>query len=269
MIMKQKIGFIGSGNMAKAMIGGLINNSSIGPQEIMVSSPRQQSIDEIVKQYQVIGTTSNCEVASAVEILVLATKPNLYPHIIDEIKNSIDYSTIVVSIAAGQSIEMIEKYFEKPIKLVRTMPNTPALVGEGMTAVMPNSQISEEDLLRVIEIFNSFGKCERISESLIDAVIAVSGSSPAYVYLFIEAMADAAVLQGMSRDMAYQFAAQSVLGAAKMVLKTNLHPGVLKDQVCSPGGTTIEAVTTLEKTGFRQSVIHAMEACADKSKRMN
>ena len=109
MIMKQKIGFIGSGNMAKAMIGGLINNSSIGPQEIMVSSPRQQSIDEIVKQYQVIGTTSNCEVASAVEILVLATKPNLYPHIIDEIKNSIDYSTIVVSIAAGQSIEMIEK----------------------------------------------------------------------------------------------------------------------------------------------------------------
>ncbi len=139
---------------------------------------------------------------------------------------------------------------------------------------MPNSQVNEEELSRVIEIFNSFGKCEKVSESLIDAVIAVSGSSPAYVYLFIEAMAeeamaDSAVLQGMSREMAYQFAAQSILGAAKMVLETNLHPGMLKDQVCSPGGTTIESITPLEKAGFRQIVIQAMEACADKSKRMN
>lgn len=164
---------------------------------------------------------------------------------------------------------MIEKHFEKTVKLVRTMPNTPVLVGEGMTAIMPNSQVNEEELSRVIEKFNSFEKCEKVSESLIDAVIAVSGSSPAYVYLFIEAMADAAVLQGMSREMAYQFAAQSILGAAKMVLETNLHPGMLKDQVCSPGGTTIESITPLEKAGFRQSVIQAMEACADKSKRMN
>ena len=148
------------------------------------------------------------------------------------------------------------------------MPNTPALVGEGITAVCPNEQVTDKELTQVCEVLESFGKAEVIKESMMDAVIAVSGSSPAYVFMFIEAMADAAVAEGMPRAQAYQFAAQSVLGSAKMVLETGKHPGELKDMVCSPAGTTIEAVRVLEQTGFRGSVMECMKACADKSRNM-
>ena len=203
-------------------------------------------------------------------IITLLTLMEFFiPGIIDEIKESIHKETIIVSIAAGPTLQMIEDYFQKSIKVVRTMPNTPAQVGEAMSAIIPNRNVTENELNQVIAIFNSFGKCEVVSEVLIDSVIAVSGSSPAYVYMMIEAMADAAVLQGMPRNLAYEFAAQAVLGAAKMVLETGMHPGGLKDQVCSPGGTTIEAVAKLEQEGFRASIMNAMEACAKKSKKMS
>ena len=149
------------------------------------------------------------------------------------------------------------------------MPNTPALVGEGMTAVCPNSLVTEDDVKEVCNLLSSFSKVEVVSEKLIDAVTSVSGSAPAYVYMFIEAMADAAVLQGMPRDKAYKFASQTVLGSAKMVLETGMHPGALKDMVCSPGGTTIEAVAELEANGFRSAVISAMNKCYEKSKFMS
>lgn len=267
--MKYKIGFIGSGNMAMAMLGGILRSNLVQPNQVILSNPSQSKVDNLTQKYGVQGTIANQDVASSVEILILAVKPNLFPKIINEIKNSVNESTIIVSIAAGQTIEMIESAFGRPIKLVRTMPNTPALVGEGMSAIMPNNQMNEQEISKVIEIFNSFGKCEIISESLVDAVVAVSGSSPAYVYVMIEAMADAAVLQGMTRQMAYQFASQAVLGAAKMVLETGIHPGILKDQVCSPGGTTIEAIISLEKSGFRGDLMTAMESCANKSKEMS
>ena len=154
------------------------------------------------------------------------------------------------------------------MKIVRVMPNTPALVGEGMSAVCTNSYVTADEKGAVLQILNSFGKAEIVSESIMDAVTAVSGSSPAYVYMFIEAMADAAVRGGMTRDLAYTFASQSVLGSAKMVLETGKHPGELKDMVCSPGGTTIDAVAVLEETGFRNSVMKAMDACIKKSKSM-
>lgn len=147
-------------------------------------------------------------------------------------------------------------------------PNTPALVNEGMAAICPNKNISNDELKLVVDIFKSFGKAEVLKESLIDSVIAVSGSSPAYVFKFIEAMADGAVLGGMSRDKAYKFAAQAVLGSAKMVLETGMHPAELKDMVCSPGGTTIEAIASLEKNSFSGTVIEAMEKCMDKSRSM-
>ena len=153
-------------------------------------------------------------------------------------------------------------------KVIRTMPNTPALVGEGMSALCANKNITKEELQDVVNIFESFGKIEILEEKLIDVVPAVSGSSPAYVYMFIEALGDGAVLQGMPRDKAYKMAAQAVLGAAKMVLETGEHPGKLKDNVCSPGGTTIEAVYTLEKNNFRGSVISAMESCTEKAIKM-
>lgn len=267
--MKYQIGFIGSGNMAIAMLKGLLNSNLVPSQEILMSNPSQIKVDQFVKDYQINGTTSNQEVANSCKIVILAVKPYLYLDIIDEIKTSIQVDTIIVSIAAGITIKAIEEQFEQSIKLVRTMPNTPAQVCEGMSAIIPNANIDESELNQVIAIFNSIGKCEVVSESLIDSVIAVSGSSPAYVYMMIEAMADAAVLQGMSRNLAYQFAAQAVLGAAKMVVETGLHPGVLKDQVCSPGGTTIEAVSKLEETGFRSSIMSAMATCADKSRQMS
>ena len=165
-------------------------------------------------------------------------------------------------------ISHIEAMFDSRLKLVRAMPNTPALVGEAMSALCCNELVTEEELAEAVSIFNSFGKCEVIKEALMDAVIGVSGSSPAYVYLFIEAMADAAVADGMPRAQAYKFAAQSVLGSAKMVLETGTHPGALKDAVCSPGGTTIEAVAVLEEEGLRNAVIKAQRACVQKSRDM-
>ena len=154
------------------------------------------------------------------------------------------------------------------MKIVRTMPNTPALVGEGMTAACVNPYVTEEEKDYAQKILESFGKVEIVPEHLIDAVVAVSGSSPAYVFMFIEAMADAAVAEGMPRAQAYQFAAQAVYGSAKMVMETGKHPGELKDMVCSPAGTTIEAVRVLEERGFRSAVIEAMKACADVSRNM-
>ena len=166
------------------------------------------------------------------------------------------------------TLEKLRKAFGKEIKIVRTMPNTPAMVLEGMTAACPNEYVNSDELQYICSLLESFGKCAVVKEYMIDAVIVSSGSSPAYVYMFIEAIADGAVIQGMPRDMAYKFAAQAVLGSAKMVLETGMHPGALKDMVCSPAGTTIEAVRMLEKGGFRSSIIEAMNACADRSKNM-
>ena len=172
-------------------------------------------------------------------------------------------------IAAGQTLSANETRFGKPVKLVRVMPNTPALVGEAMSAVCFNANITPEDRTIVMAMLNSFGKAEEVPEKLMDAVTGVSGSSPAYVYMFIEAMADAAVADGMPRAQAYKFAAQSVYGSAKMVLETGKHPGELKDAVCSPAGTTIEAVAALEAGGFRNTVISAQRACSQKSRDMS
>ena len=164
--------------------------------------------------------------------------------------------------------EWLGEQFQKPVKIVRTMPNTPALVGEGMTAACPNAYVTEDEKKYALELLGSFGKVEVVPEHLIDAVVAVSGSSPAYVFLLIEAMADAAVAEGMPRQQAYQFAAQAVYGSAKMVLETGKHPGELKDMVCSPAGTTIEAVRVLEEKGLRSAVIEAMKACAEVSRNL-
>ncbi|ADL52431.1 pyrroline-5-carboxylate reductase [Clostridium cellulovorans] len=267
--MNKKIGLIGSGNMAQAIIGGIINSKLTNSENIVVSDKSEEALNTVKEKYKVETTTDNVYVASKSEILILAVKPNIYPVVIKEIKGAVDDSTIIVSIAAGKSISSIESAFGKPIKLIRVMPNTPAMVGEGMAALCPNTEVPEDEISDVLAIFNSFGKGEVIDEKLIDAVTAVSGSSPAYVYMFIEALADGAVLQGMPRDKAYKFAAQAVLGSAKMVLETGEHPGKLKDNVCSPGGTTIEAVATLEKLGFRSAVISAVNTCAEKSQKMS
>ena len=263
-----KLGFIGAGNMAQAIIGGIISKGIVGKEEIIASAATNKTITKVAEEYGIKTTLDNREAAQA-DILFLSVKPVCYKQVIDEIKDvPVKDSQIIITIAAGKSLEWVGDAFGGRRKIVRTMPNTPALVGEGITAVCPNSNITDEELESVMELLKAFGKAEVVKENMMDAVVAVSGSSPAYVFMFIEAMADAAVAEGMPRAQAYQFAAQSVLGSAKMVLETGKHPGELKDMVCSPAGTTIEAVRVLEKTGFRSSIMECMKECAYKSRNM-
>jgi pyrroline-5-carboxylate reductase len=266
--MDKIIGFIGCGNMAKAMLNGIIKSNLVLKEDIIASATTKETLEEVKNTYNIKTTLNNVEVANTADIIILAVKPNKYDLVIDEIKESIRKDVIIVNIAAGINIEYIQKRFNRKLKVVKAMPNTPAMVGEGMTAISLSKEINQKETEEIINIFNSFGKVEIIDENLMDAVTAVSGSSPAYIYMLIEAMADAAVIEGMSRKLAYKFASQAVLGAAKMVLETEIHPGQLKDNVCSPKGTTIEAVATLEKNGFRHAIIEAMRVCAKKSREM-
>lgn len=263
------IGFIGAGNMGSAIIGGILSSSFATTGQIIASAYSMSTLEKMKSKFSIETTISNEIVASRSDILFLAVKPNKFDEVIPEIRGNIKSGCIIVSIAAGKSIASIEEAFGTDIKLVRAMPNTPALVGESMSALCANKNVTEDELKQVSTIFNCFGKSEIVAESLFDAVTAVSGSSPAYVYMFIEAMADAAVADGMPRAQAYKFAAQSIYGAAKMVLETGEHPGALKDAVCSPGGTTIEAVAALEKGGLRDTIITAQRACAQKSRSMS
>lgn len=206
--------------------------------------------------------------AQAADVLILAVKPQFFPEVIAEIKGAVREETLIISIAPGKTMEWIMEHFGRELKLVRCMPNTPALVGEGCTGFCCYKLVSEEEQAQAAAILGSFGRAYQVPENLLDTVVGISGSSPAYVFMFIEAMADAAVEQGMPRAQAYKFAAQAVMGSAKMVLETGKHPGELKDMVCSPAGTTIKAVRVLEKEGLRSAVIEAMDACVDAAKGM-
>lgn len=261
-----KIGFIGLGNMATAMIGGMVKKGTVKSTDILGSSKSSASVDKAVERFGIMGVEQNTEVAKQSDILFLSVKPQMYQQIIEQIKDDVREETVVVSIAPGKTMEWLCGLFGKEIKLVRCMPNTPALVLEGCTGVCHNALVNDDEFAKVMELLNSFGKAIEVAEYLMDTVVGVSGSSPAYVFMFIEAMADAAVADGMPRKQAYEFAAQAVYGSAKMVLETGMHPGELKDMVCSPGGTTIEAVRVLEEKGLRSAVIEAQKACVFKSK---
>lgn len=263
-----KIGFIGCGNMATAMINGILNSGCADRDEVMASGKTSATKKRIAEELKILCGASNAEVAKFADVLFLAVKPQFYEEVIAEIKGSVREEELVVTIAPGKTLEWLAERFGGGVKIVRTMPNTPALVKEGMVALCKNEYVTEEEARKVCELCSSFARTEWVPESLMDVVTSVSGSSPAYVYLFIEAMADAAVADGMPRAQAYRFAAQAVLGSAKMVLETGKHPGELKDAVCSPGGTTIEAVRVLEEKGFRSAVIEAMKACTKKSRGM-
>jgi len=263
-----KIGFIGLGNMAKAIIGGMLKQGIVTAEDIIGSAKTEATRKKMEKEFGITTVEHNRQVAESAGVLVLAVKPVFFPEVIREIKDAAGGEQLIISIAAGKTMEWIGKEFGKTIKLVRCMPNTPALVGEGCTAVCCNSFVTKEEEEFCLKLMGSFGKAIAVPERLMDAAGAVGGSSPAFVFLFIEAMADGAVQAGMPRQQAYEFAAQSVLGSAKMVLETGLHPGVLKDMVCSPGGTTIEGVKALEQRGMRAAVMEALEACVEKSRRL-
>ncbi len=263
-----KLGFIGTGNMASAIMGGIIKNQIIPAEEIIGSDLSSAGRIRIKEQFGIHVTDSNREVVKKAEVIVLSVKPQFYANVIKEIREDVKDSQIIITIAPGKTLSWLSEQFGKAIKIVRTMPNTPAMVSAGMTAACPNEHLTKEETSYVCSLLESFSKVEIVPEHLMDVVVSVSGSSPAYVFMFIEAMADAAVSGGMSRAQAYEFAAQAVLGSAKMVLDTGKHPGELKDMVCSPAGTTIEAVRTLEERGFRSAVFEAMKVCEELSRSM-
>ncbi len=266
--MSKKVGFIGCGNMGSSMVGGLIKSKFIKADDIIVSTKTESSSMRLEEQFKVKTTLDSAIVAKESDVIILAVKPFMFKKVISEIRSELTEDKLIITIAAGITISDMEEWISGNSKIIRTMPNTPALVGEAMSAVCPNKNVTKDELDYCFKIFESFGECVQLEEKDFHGFIALCGSSPAYVFMFIEAMADAAVRLGIPRVKAYKMAAQSVLGSGKMVLETGKHPGELKDMVCSPAGTTIDAVVELEKLGFRNSVIQAMNKCAEKSKSM-
>lgn len=258
-MVNRRIGFIGCGNMAKAIIGGMVNSGYASPEEIVASNRSMEKLINIKEMYGIEIADSNAEVAESSHIVFLSVTPDLYPAVIEEIRDVIQDETIIVLIAAGETIAQNEARFQRKVKIVKAMPNTPVEVREGMTSISINQFVTGDEKEDIKALFESFGKAEIIDERLMDIASAVGGSSPAFGYLFIEALADSAALYGMPRDKAYTVAAQALLGSAKMVLETGIHPGQLKDDVCSPGGTTIQSVASLEASGFRSAVIQAVK----------
>lgn len=258
-----KFGFIGMGNMGTAMMKGV--KAAFGGSDILFTEKNKERMEVISKELGIACCDGNTECAANSRYLILAVKPIVYPAVLAEIKDSLTSDQILISIAPGITIETIHKQIEGKCRIVRAMPNTPALVGAGMTGISYDAGAFSEDEKKELEdFFSSFGKVQVVEERLMSAVVCASGSSPAYVYMMIEALADGAVKCGMPRRQAYEFVAQTVLGSAKMVLETGEHPGVLKDNVCSPGGTTIAAVEQLEANGFRNSLMQATKACYNK-----
>jgi len=263
-----KIGFIGTGNMGSSIIKGILSSKFEKSENINIFDLDKEKVNNLVKEYGVNAVNSEKELAENCNIIILSVKPHIIPIVLKNLSGNVKKDTIILTIAAGISISVIENALGEDKKVVRTMPNTPAQVLSGMTAVTFNKNIENSEKEIIFKLLNSFGKSVEIEEKLMHAYTGISGSLPAYVYMFMEALADGGVLCGIPRNKAYEIVAQTVAGSAKMLLETGKHPGQLKDEVCSPAGTTIEAVRVLENGNFRGNVIEAVVACTEKSKEM-
>lgn len=263
-----KIAIIGAGNMGSAIGMGIIRSKSVEAKDLYVSDFSKENL----RKFKDVGAnvfSDNSKAVADADAVLVAVKPNVYPDVLRELARvSKINEKLIITIAPGFETEKTKSFFEGGIKVIRAMPNTPAMVGEGMSVICFDKTVGEKEIGMARLIFESVGKMEILPEELLNSVVALNGSSPAYVFMFIEAMADAAVRDGIPRKQAYSIAAQSVLGSAKMVLETKKHPAELKDMVCSPAGTTIEAVEALEEYGMRNAVMKAMKACTDKAKSM-
>lgn len=252
-----KIGFIGTGNMGSALLTAMAGSG----YSICASNRGREKLEAVCAAAGAEAMADNSAVTEAADVLFLAVKPVFMEGILHEIAPFVHTGQLIVTMAAGLDIAFYESILGTEQKIIRIMPNTPAQVGAGVTAYCGNAQVTAEDRALLVQLLETAGSTMEMPERLMGAVTALTGSSPAYVYMFIEAMSDGAVMAGIPRQQATQLAAQAVLGAAKMVLETGKHPGELKDAVCSPGGTTIQAVAELEKRGMRASVIEAMRVC--------
>ena len=259
-----RIGLIGMGNMGYAILKGLLQIQK--PEEMIFTAAHQEKMEQVSAQTGVAFATSNRALAEQVKYVILAVKPQYFDEVFADIKDVLRPDQVVISLAPGVTIASLNERLGESLRIVRAMPNTPALLGEGMTGVCwENGRYSEDEERELTELFTSFGQMQKVEERQMDAVGCVSGSSPAFIYMMIEALADGGVKYGLPRAAALKMAAQTVLGSAKMVLETGKHPEQLKDEVCSPGGTTIQGVSALERAGFRSAVIEACDACYEKS----
>lgn len=264
----KKIGFIGCGNMGEAFLKGIVNSGLVDQKDVFVYDKIRK--EHIQETYGVNGLNDEVSVVKHCDIIFLAIKPNVYFDVIDKIKDSVNSTKIIVAMAPGISMESIQDQIDNMnSKIVRTMPNLPLMVQEGCIAYAFNENVESEERAFFKELFEKIGVAVETKEELFDAVIGASGSSPAFVFMFIEALADAAVYEGLPRTDAYKLVGQTLVGCGKMFLESGKHPGELKDNVCSPGGTTIVGVKFLEENGFRGAVIKAATETIKKSKEMS
>jgi pyrroline-5-carboxylate reductase len=266
MLKNKQVGILGTGNMGEALIHGLLYGHLCRPEQIFCSDVRAERLKAIREKYGVKSTSHNVEVVKQSDILILAVKPQIMKPVVEEIAKYLDLSKLIISIAAGVPLDAIEACARKDLKLIRVMSNICVSVREGVSAIAGGKHALKEDLMMAKTIFDSVGKSLFIEEDLLDAVTGLSGSGPAYIFLIIDALADAGVKVGLSRDDALILAPQTVLGAAKMLIETGEHPGKLKDMVTSPGGTAIAGLHTLEEGGLRTTLINAVEVATQRSK---
>lgn len=262
------IGFVGAGSMAEALIRGLLKDGHCLVETISASGPRQERMDELAQRFGIYTSRANTDVVERSEIVVLAVKPQIMNRVLDEIADAMRDDALVISIAAGVPLEAIENRLHADCRVIRTMPNTPALVDAGATAIARGSRATNDDLAVARTIFDAVGMSIELEEYLMDAVTGLSGSGPAYMFLILEALSDAGVKVGLSRRNAQKLAAQTVLGSAKLLLETDYHPGLLKDMVTSPGGTAIAGLHTLEAGGLRTTLMDAVEAATRRSQEL-
>lgn len=269
MLNDKKIAIIGAGNMGEALISGLIVSGSSKPESIICTDVREARLEEIKKEYGVRTMVDNVKAVIASDIVVYAVKPQIIAAVLKETAEKLDMSKLVISIAAGVPMAAIESCLNKDLRLIRVMPNIPAAVKEAASAIAAGGHATEEDVDLAMEIFNSVGKSVFIKENyLMDAITGLSGSGPAYIFLIVDALADAGVKMGLAREEALFLSTQTVLGAAKLLMETREHPGKLKDKVTSPGGTAIAGLATLEEGGLRTTLIHAVEAATNRSREL-
>jgi pyrroline-5-carboxylate reductase len=264
----KKVGFIGAGNMGEALIKGLVSANVVAPEAIYASDVRVERLQELDQQYGIRPASSNVEVVRQADVVILAVKPQIITPVLKEIAATLTKRKLLISIAAGVSTARIRADLGKDARLIRVMPNTPALVLEGVTAIAKAAGLEPDDLDTAGEIFSAVGRVVVLDEDLLDAVTGLSGSGPAYVAVVIESLADGGVKMGLDRITAMTLATQTVLGAAKLLLETGLHPGALKDMVSSPGGTSIAGIAALEEGGIRTTFIKAVERATLRSKEL-
>ncbi len=269
MLQEKKIGFIGGGNMGEALISGLVLSKAAKPENIICSDISEDLLKEIKNKYKISTTTDNIEVAKKSDIIVYATKPQILGSVLKETAPALDQSKLIISIAAGVPLAAIAAGLDKELRLIRVMPNICAFVKESATAIAAGEFASDDDVAVARAIFDSVGKTVFIQENiLMDAFTGLSGSGPAYIFIIVEAMADAGVKMGLSRKDSLFLSTQTVLGAAKLLLESKEHPGQLKDRVASPGGTAIAGIHTLEQGGLRTTMINAIESATKRSKEL-